>query len=69
MTRRFDHTITEPLNGSLGLNSTGGDKEQQVVTGVPPPGLSAPAGNDEQAGLPPVDRRVEARSEQSGARA
>ena len=39
---------------SLGLNSTGGDKEQQVVTGVPPPGLSAPAGNDEQAGLPPA---------------
>ena len=39
---------------SLGLNSTGGDKEQQVVTGVPSPGLSAPAGNDEQAGLPPA---------------
>jgi len=42
------------LGSSLGLNSTGGDKEQQVVTGVPSPGLSAPAGNDEQAGLPPA---------------
>ena len=39
---------------SLGLNSTGDNQEQQVVTGVPPPGLSAPAGNDEQAGLPPA---------------
>ena len=31
------------LGSSLGLNSTGGDKEQHVVTGVPSPGLSAPA--------------------------
>ena len=46
--------MQEPLNDSLGLNSTGEIQEQQVVTGVPPPGLSAPAGNDEQAGLPPA---------------
>ena len=45
--------MPEPLNDSLGLNSTG-DKEQQVVTGVPPPGQSATAGNGEKTGLPPA---------------
>ena len=46
--------MQEPLNGSLGLNSTDEIREQQVVTGVPPPGQSATAGNGEQAGLPPA---------------
>ena len=37
---------------SLGLNSTGDNQEQQVVTGVPPPGQPATAGNGEQTGIP-----------------
>ena len=40
--------------GSLGLNSTGDNQEQQVVTGVPPPGQPATAGNGEQTGIPPA---------------
>ena len=39
---------------SLGLNSTGDNQEQQVVTGVPPPGQPATAGNGEQTGIPPA---------------
>ena len=44
--------MQEPLNDSLGLNSTGEIQEQQVVPGVPPPGQPATAGNGEQTGIP-----------------
>ena len=46
---------------SLGLNSTGDNQEQQVVTGVPPPGQPATAGNGEQTGIPLVEQIVERR--------
>jgi len=46
--------MQEPLNDSLGLNSTGEIQEQQVVPGVPPPGQPATAGNGEQTGIPPA---------------
>jgi len=49
--------MQEPLNDSLGLNSTGEIQEQQVVPGVPPPGQPATAGNGEQTGIPPAFHR------------